>query len=817
MNTSENLFFSELLAQFRKRKRLNQKQLAERIEVSRETISLWERGEYKPEADRMLYKIVDVLGLTSQEQQQLFEAYTVTALATSFHNPPLERNPYFTGRRPQLTDLHTLLMAGKQVALTQAISGLGGIGKTQLALEYAYCYQKSYHDIFWASADTYGSLTASYVQLAAILHLPEYDEQDQNKIKVAVQQWLGVHKRWLLILDNVEDLNLIHQFVPKNRQGSVLLTTRRQVTEPVAQALELGLLPENDAILFLLKRTKVLAVDKSLEDASNRDIEAVRAITQALGNLPLALDQAGAYILETQCGFAAYLDLFKKHQAELLRRRVGDEIPTDHPESVTTTFTLNFQQVQQRSKVAGELLRICVFLASDDIGEEIFMQGADKLGPILHPLGSDSLLLNQAIEVLRTFSLIRRDADKKTISTHKLIQAVLHDIMTEQEREKWVQQVIETLDAIFPDVIYEAGEQRRRLLPHVLACAATVTSERQSLELASLFHKAANYSRERAQYEQAEPLYRQASLVREHLLGPQHPSVAYPLNNLAEIYREQGKYAEAELLYQRALQIFEQALGPQHPSVAYPLNNLAEIYREQGKYAEAELLYQRALQIFEQALGPQHPQVTYPLNGLAILYYEQGKYAEAEPLYQRALRIREQALGPEHLRVAYPLAGLAKLYCVQGKYAEAEPLYQRALRIREQTLGSEHPDIVYPLAGLAELYYEQDKYAEAEPLFRRVLHIREQQVEPEHPETAEIMHTLTKLQEAQGNSEKAKALYAHTLAVRDKSLGAHHPKTMETRKHLIALLYTTGQHDEAAQLELAHPEQGTSEEKGKIY
>lgn len=295
MNTSENVFFGDLLKQFRKRKKLNQTQLGERIEVARETVSLWERGQYKPEADHILYKIVDVLGLTTQEQQQLFEAYTVTALATSFHNPPLKRNPYFTGRSSQMNKLHTLLMAGKQVALTQAISGLGGIGKTQLALEYAYRHQKSYHDIFWANADTEESLMISYVLLAGLLHLPEYEESDQNKAKEAVLHWLNKHTGWLLILDNIEDLDLLQQFIPVDRQGAVLLTTRRHVTEPVAQALELELLPENDAILFLLKRTKVLAIEMSLEDASDHDIEAARAITQLLDDLPLALDQAGAY------------------------------------------------------------------------------------------------------------------------------------------------------------------------------------------------------------------------------------------------------------------------------------------------------------------------------------------------------------------------------------------------------------------------------------------------------------------------------------------------------------------------------------------
>ncbi len=171
MSTSTDLFFGELLRRFRTHKGLSQKQLAEKIGASREAVSLWERGNYKPEVDTILYELVRVLGLTEQEQHQLFEAYTITALTTSFHNPPIERNPYFTGRKPELASLHKLLMAGKQVALTQAISGLGGIGKTQLALEYAYHYQKSYHDIFWAVAETYKIIdgilypTSSYSEL----------------------------------------------------------------------------------------------------------------------------------------------------------------------------------------------------------------------------------------------------------------------------------------------------------------------------------------------------------------------------------------------------------------------------------------------------------------------------------------------------------------------------------------------------------------------------------------------------------------------------------------------------------------------------
>jgi len=789
-----------LLKQFRKRKRLNQKQLAERIEASREAVSLWERGEYKPEADRILYKMVDVLALTAQEQQQLFEAYTVTARTVSFHNPPLTRNPYFTGRGPQLTDLHRLLMAGKQVALTQVITGLGGIGKTQLALEYAYRYQKSYHDIFWAVADTEESLMTSYVRIAGFLDLPEYDEPDQSKAKAAVQYWLNKHKGWLLILDNIEDLSLVDQFIPRDRQGAVLLTTRRHVTEPVAQALELELLPENDAILFLLKRTTVLAVNMSLGDASDHDIMAAKAITQLLGNLPLALDQAGAYILETQCSFADYLTLFKTHQNQLLQRRIGERIPTDHPESVTTTFDLNFQQVQQRSKVAGELLRVCAFLASDGIGEEIFVNGASSLGTILQPLKSDGFLLNQAIEVLCTFSLIRRDSMKKTISIHRLVQAVFQKTLEETERRSWAERAALAVNEAFPENEHETWPQCERLLPHALAVAQwSETYQFRQADVGRLLYETASYLRDRARYAEAEPLYQRALRIREQQLGPDHLLVAKSLNGLASLYSNQGNYAEAEPLYQRALHSLEQQLGLDHPEVAKSLNNLASLYREQSKYAEAEPLYQRALSIWEQ-LGPDYAGVAYPLNGLATLYYDQGKYAEAEPLFQRTLRIWEQQLGPDHPLVAYPLNNLANLYQEQSKYAEAEPLYQRALRIREQQLGPDHSDVAASLNGLATFYQEQSKYAEAEPLYQRALRIWEQQLRPDHPLVAYPLNGLATLYQEQGKYAEAEPLFQRTLRIWEQQLGPDHPLVAYPLNGLATLYQEQGKYAEAEPL-----------------
>jgi len=670
----------------------------------------------------------------------------------------MRRNPYFTGREEVLDALHQKLSVGKYVALTQAISGLGGIGKTQIALEYAYRYRNSYHDILWTSADTHEALVASYETLARRLRLRERDERDPSKVVAALKRWLAEHKGWLLVLDNVEELSLVNRFIPPDRQGVVVLTTRRQVTEPVAQAIEVDALSEEDGALFLLKRTRRLALEGSLEDASTEDVTVAHRIARQLGGLPLALDQAGAYVLETGCSLVAYLELLRHRQQMLLQRR--GTVPTDHPQSVTTTFTLAFEHVQQRSEAAHELLRFCAFLAPDAIAEELLSVRADTPGPFFQPISADPLALNEALEVLCTFSLTRRHSESKTISMHRLVQAVVKDGLHEQELQHWLTHVIEVLNAAFPEAKPETWGQCQRFVPHILACVPLTEGwERPHPALASLLHKAACY------------LY------------------------------DQAHYAEAEPLFQRACHSWEQALGPDHPQVAQSLHNLAELYLEQGRYEEAEPLFHRAWRVWEQALGPDHPQVARLLYGLAVLFSKQGQYEEAEPLFPRAWRIWEQAFGPDHPQVAYLLHYLAELFLEQGKYEQAEPFYQRALHIWEQTLGLQCPEAASSLNGLANLYRERGRYSEAEQFYQRALDMRERQLGLEHPDTAETWHDFAVLQSLRGNLAQAEPLYRQAFAVREQRLGRQHPKTRATLECHVALLRKARRSDEAAALE----------------
>ncbi len=715
---------------------------------------------------------------------------------------PLQRNLFFTGQENLLSQLASMLQSEQKTALTQpyAINGLGGIGKTQLALEYAYRHRQDYHAVLWGRADTRDALISTFVSIAHLLDLPQKDEKDQMVIVEAVKTWLMDRSKWLLILDNADELALVKEFIPPAFRGHLLLTTRAQVMGRLARKLEVEAMQPESGALLLLRRAGLLAPKASLGEVPDGEVTIAKELVKELGGLPLALDQAGAYIEETQCRLTDYQSLYHIQGAELLKTRGG--LVDDHPEPVATTWSLSFQRVQEKNAAAADLLRFCAYLAPDAIPEEVITRGAEHLGSSLQAVVGDPFALNQAIAALSAYSLIRRNMTDKTVSMHRLVQAVLRKSMAGEAEKERKQRAVLAVNASCPNV--QDVVQRdacERWLPHAQVCATWIEQEGMaSPEAAHLLNEAGYYLNDRARYAEAEPLLQHALAIREQQLGPTHPDTALSLNNLANLYQNQGKYVEAELLYQRALAIYEQQLGPTHPDTATSMSNLAGLYQDQGKYVEAEPLSTRVLAIREQQLGPTHPGTAMSLNNLAGLYQKQGKYVEAEPLYQRALAIYEQQLGPTHPDTALSLNNLAVLYRTQGRYAEAEPLHQRALAIREQQLGPTHPGTAMSLNNLAGLYESQRKYAEAEPLYQRALAIYEQQLGPTHPNTATSMSNLAGLYESQGKYAEAEPLYQRALTIKEQQLGATHPGTAMSLNNLAFLYQKQGKYAEAEPL-----------------
>ncbi len=440
---------------------------------------------------------------------------------------PFTRNPFFTGRDNLLTRLHTTLATGKQAALSQpqAISGLGGIGKTQTAIEYAYCYRDDYNAIFWLKAESRETLLSDVLTLAQLLNLSQQPDQDQEQVVEMIKIWFQSHTGWLLIFDNADDLTMIRDFLPAGSQGHILLTTRSQVTGNIAKRIDVERMETEEGTFFLLHRAGLLE-DATLDAIPEIERAKARELVEEVGGLPLALDQAGAFIEETQCGLTDYLQLYRTRQDELLKRR--GRLVTDHPDSVATTWSLSFEKVEQANPIAADLLRLCAFLDPDVIPEELITKGASELGPVLKAVAAEPMQLNEAIADVRTYSLLRRNPDH-TLTIHRLVQAVLKQGMNKSTERRWAERAVRAINRAFPEVEYSTWLQCQHYMPQVQTCAALIDQWGMTFpEATQLLMRAGDYLRESAQYAQAEQLYQRALAIHEKMEGPEHPSTAAP-------------------------------------------------------------------------------------------------------------------------------------------------------------------------------------------------------------------------------------------------------------------------------------------------
>ncbi len=361
-----------------------------------------------------------------------------------------------------------------------------------------------------------------------------------------------------------------------------------------------------EGALFLLRRAKYIAEDAQLDLVSETDHGEAKAIAAQLDGLPLALDQAGAYIEETSCGLSGYLDLYRSHALELLRRRGA--LTSDHPDPVATTWSLLFEKIEKANHAAAELLRFCAFLHPDEIPEEVFSEGAPELGPVLGAVATDALEFNSAISEILKYSLLRREPRARTLEIHRLVQAVVRQGLDRTAQRLWAERAVRAINRTFPSVQFSTWSICDRLLPQAYSCLELINQWNFVLPSAArLLNLAGDYLYERGLYTDAEPLLKRALVIHEKALGPHHTDVAWSLNDLAVLYYRKRQYAKAEPLHQRALAIRQKALGPEHSDVAKSLHNLGKLYESQDQYAKAESLFQRALAILEKVQAQSTP------------------------------------------------------------------------------------------------------------------------------------------------------------------------------------------------------------------
>lgn len=788
----------------------SQRQVAQAVGTNPFTVTRWEQGRAFP-SPHFRQQLSELFGMPVEALGLLPRGPATPGPAAALWQVPFPRNPFFTGRETLLAHLHTLLSQEQAGARIQpyALSGLGGIGKTQVALEYVYRYARNYVAVFWIGAETEQTLLTDVAALAGLLDLPECREAEQPRLQAAFTRWLADHHNWLLILDNLEEGALLQRLVPPTRPGAVLVTTRRQALGALAQPLAVDRLSTEEGVQLLLGRAWRLRAGQ--EEITKEEEALARHLTEALEGLPLALDQAGAYLEETGCSLATYLHLYQQAPLRLLDERGADGT---HPASVVRTFGLACVHLAQRDLGAMALVQACAYLAPEAIPEAVFTQEAAALEPELAPLLTDPFQYQAAVKSVLASGLLRRQAQAGTFTMHRLVQAVVREQMEKGGQRQWAERVVRLVAAAFPDPLDypTTWAQCQRLLPHALACVDYIERWRfTSSASAHLLQEVGTYLRLRAQHKAAEPLLERALAIREQALGPEHPDVAASVHALATLSHEQGRYPEARLLYQRALSIRERVFGPAHSQVAQSLNNLAFLCYAQGQYQEALRLQQQALAIREQTLGEEHPSVATSLVNVAFLHLDLGNYAptpslaqqhyaQAIPLAQRAVAIHERTLDPTHPDLAASLTILAALHRTQGRYAEALRLHHQALASREQILGPDHPDLTDNLNGLVRLYQDQGQDQEAVPLAQRALSIRERVLGPDHPQVAYALNTLAQLYRHQGRHQEALPLAQRALALLEQALEPEHPDLAITRSLLADLLEDLGLREQARSL-----------------
>lgn len=701
---------------------------------------------------------------------------------------PSRHHRYFTGRAEILRDLQKGFAdrPGIGFPLTQLIYGLGGVGKTQVAAEYAYRFSETYSYVLWTDADSSLAAGSGFVEFASLLGLPEKNAESRADVIHAVKHWLERNDGWLLVFDNVEDPSLLKEYVPNNPRGHLLLTSRSHAFDSwgVTKSYELRVMSPDESVELLFTRTDRI-------DEKDEERNAAEDLANELGYLPLALDYAGAYIKETKARFRDYLTSFYVRRLELFKK---PRVPENHTQAISTTWDINFQQVEKTSRVTANLLRVSAFLAPDNIPFELIAAGSNKLGAVIGSALSDAqndpLLINEALGPLIQYSLITCDTDSRTYGVHRLVQEVLRSKMRSPIRRQWAERAVNAVAQAFP---YIHGSEQwllcERLLPHAKVALSLISDWGfVSRDAGRLANQVAHYYFKRGRYAEAEPLYRQSLAIRQQVLGEEDPEVGTSLNLLGELFRVQARYVEAEPLQERSLAIREKALGQNHPDVALTLDNLGAIYCATGRYAEAEPLFKRALSIRKKTLGMKHRKVAASFNYLAFLCHALGRFRESERLHKRALAIREHVLGPNHPHVARNLNNLALVYWAEGKYIEAEALHKRALVIRESQ-GIEHPDVAASLNNLASVYRDQRRYSEAAPLFQRALEIRRRVFGKLHPDVAATLHNIGLLFLIEQRYAEAMALLEEALSIREITLGSEHPYVAHTLHHL-GLVYS---------------------------
>ncbi|TIA07715.1 purine and uridine phosphorylase [Aureobasidium pullulans] len=610
------------------------------------------------------------------------------------------------------------------------VHGLGGIGKTQLSIEFVRQYQTKYSAVFWLDGSSKDALQNSFLNIVtrlpagevtlSLAHAAKQASPDMKLIVRGVQDWLSLpsNHRWLVVIDNVDrDYTTkgtdplayeLKEYLPAADHGNVLVTSRLSTLVAARNSHRLTRVDHDQsrAILEAAGGEYISAQDESAADT----------LLEKLSGLPIALTQAGAYIRQTGVSVAEYMDHYNSTWQQLMEKQDEYCLQEDSERSVLTTWKISYEQVRSRSEGASNLLKLWSFLYADDLWYDLVACSKTLASHVVVPkwlllLAENKLEFNRAMGLLIKYSLVESKMETRSYAMHSVLHSwCLHVAQHDSEKGDFRRLASCIVGQAMPPLeMDEFWILQRRLLPHAQTIMRFVEDEKNaklSIDEYDAFAQLAYSFRVQNRYAEAEKMYERALAGKEVVLGPDHTSTLDTIFNSGIAYLTQGRLPATEGMLRRALVGQERASGPEHISTLATVRGLGNVYQAQGRLAEAEEMYEKALAGFEFALGPEHPSTLDSLNTMGVVFTAQNRLADAEKMFERVLTGYEKIHGQEHTRTLQAVNNMGLLYLAQGspekaermfergRLAEAEPMFERALVGYEKAHGSEHQDTV---------------------------------------------------------------------------------------------------------------------------
>ncbi len=592
---------------------------------------------------------------------------------------PHPRNTEFTGREELMARLEDALAAGGSAAVTgvgaHVVHGMGGVGKSALALEFLHRNRERFRAVLWLGVETPESRAKSFADAARRLGLPQGApdaDATPDMVVQAVVDWLESHDDWLVVFDNAEAPEDLNGLIPTSGRGRAVVTTRE------ADWPDLPHVPVD-----------VWTRAESLDFLRDLGVEADRsALADALGDLPLALRQAAAVMRLRHIDAAAYLAELGKNPALLGKARAPDA-------AVAKVWEPSVERAGADCPDAPDLLTLIAFLAPDDVPLDVVKaHWPDRA-------------VSDAADALARVSLAERDGD--ALALHRLVQRVARERLADADKARWAAEAMEMMNAALPNFAHDAIDVSlwpvyERLSPHARAAADHAEALGvAAAEAGRALNQIGFFLKDRGDYSGARPHYERALAIGEAKLGTDHPAVAIRLSNLGGVLQAEGDLSGARSHYERALTIGKAKLGTDHPRTAVYANNLGLVLHDEGDLPGARSHFERALAIGEATLGTDHPQTAIYAGNLGGVLQDEGDLPGARRHYERALAIGEAKLGTDHPQTAVYASNLGGVLQAEGDLPGARRHFERALAILEAKLPPDHPDIETARRNLASL------------------------------------------------------------------------------------------------------------------